>query len=769
MRTTDFGDDKDRVLIKSDGELTYFASDTAYYLNKRARGFDHCIYLLGADHHGYVGRLRAMAACVGDDPDVTLDVLIGQLVKILQGGAEMKLSKRAGTIVTLDELAEEIGVDALRYSLARYPADSPLVLDVAEITKASNDNPVYYVQYAHARTCRMMAQRRRPRDVAARRLRPVTAVPRARRRPAAGARRVPRVVAQRGRAAGAAPGRALPRGARRRPSTVGTTPRSAGCCPQGDAPVTPANEARLMLVVATRDRHRQRARPARRLRSRSGCEVGMRAHEAGWAHAAVSVRGPAWLREPEDPNALVPQLWSRTARKVDGALEVGGVRLTDLVAEHGSPAYVLDEEDFRARARAFRDGFADCDVYYAGKAFLCTTVARWIAEEGLSLDVCSGGELAVAERAGFPMDRVGFHGNNKTVAELSRAVELGVGRIVVDSFHEIERLVALVAATRPVGSHGRREGDGPGDRGRRGAHPRVHRHRPRGPEVRLLDQQRRRAGRRRARSTTRPGLELLGLHSHIGSQIFDSSGFEVAARRVLALHAQISSEIGVELPELDLGGGFGIAYTTQDDPSDAAQLAIEMTKIVRDECKARDLEVPRLSIEPGRAIAGPAMCTVYEVGTVKAVELDGGAVRTYVSVDGGMSDNIRTALYDADYSCTLANRASDAPALMTRLVGKHCEAGDIIVKDEFLPGDVAPGDLVAVPGHRRLLPVDGQQLQPRPAAAGGRRARRRVPGRRTPRDAGRPARHRPRLSAASTSASRIGVTVPVRRWEDVSR
>jgi arginyl-tRNA synthetase len=157
MRTTDFGDDKDRVLIKSDGELTYFASDTAYYLNKRARGFDRCIYLLGADHHGYVGRLKAMAACVGDDPEKTLDVLIGQLVKILRDGEELKLSKRAGTIVTLNELAEEIGVDALRYSLARYPADSPLVLDVAEITKASNDNPVYYVQYAHARTCRMKA------------------------------------------------------------------------------------------------------------------------------------------------------------------------------------------------------------------------------------------------------------------------------------------------------------------------------------------------------------------------------------------------------------------------------------------------------------------------------------------------------------------------------------------------------------------------------------------------------------------------------------
>ena len=157
MRTTDFGDDKDRVLIKSDGELTYFASDTAYYLNKRSRGFDLCLYLLGADHHGYVGRLRAMAACVGDDPDKTLDVLIGQLVKILRDGEEVKLRKRTGDIVTLDELADEIGVDALRYSLARYPADTPLVLDIAEITKASNDNPVYYVQYAHARTCRMVA------------------------------------------------------------------------------------------------------------------------------------------------------------------------------------------------------------------------------------------------------------------------------------------------------------------------------------------------------------------------------------------------------------------------------------------------------------------------------------------------------------------------------------------------------------------------------------------------------------------------------------
>jgi arginyl-tRNA synthetase len=251
MRTTDFGDDKDRVLIKSDGELTYFASDTAYYLSKRARGFDHCIYLLGADHHGYVGRLRAMAACVGDDPDQTLDVMIGQLVKILKDGEELKLSKRAGTLVTLDELAEEIGVDALRYSLARYPADSPLVLDVAEITKASADNPVYYVQYGHARTCRMMENAAelgmsmpeqydgsllthdRDREL----LRALA--------------EFPRVVA------GAAELREPHRIARYLEDTTSVfnkwyDTKECRMLPRGDEPVTPVNEARLVLVVAAR-------------------------------------------------------------------------------------------------------------------------------------------------------------------------------------------------------------------------------------------------------------------------------------------------------------------------------------------------------------------------------------------------------------------------------------------------------------------------------------------------------------------------------------
>ena len=415
------------------------------------------------------------------------------------------------------------------------------------------------------------------------------------------------------------------------------------------------------------------------------------AHEAGWAHADGALR-PSWLRQPEDPNQLVDHLWSTTARKVEGRLEVGGVQLTDLVAEHGSPAYVLDEADFRSRARAFRDAFAAYDVFYAGKAFLCTTTARWVAEEGLCLDVCSGGELTVAERAGFDPARIGFHGNNKTPAELRRAVELGVGRVIVDSFDEIERLAAIVAelgatarvmvrVTAGVEAH---------------THEYIataHEDQKFGFSITSGD-----AFEAVRRVQDAPGLELLGLHSHIGSQIFDSSGFEVAARRVLALHARVSEELGVTLPEMDLGGGFGIAYTTQDDPADPSQLATEMTKIVEHECRALGIPQPRLSIEPGRAIVGPSMCTVYEIGTVKDVELDGGARRTYVSVDGGMSDNIRTALYDADYSCTLASRASDAPPKLSRVVGMHCEAGDIVVKDEFLPSDLVPGDLLAVPG-----------------------------------------------------------------------
>jgi diaminopimelate decarboxylase len=420
--------------------------------------------------------------------------------------------------------------------------------------------------------------------------------------------------------------------------------------------------------------------------------VAVRAHEAGALHADINARGPAWLREPRDPNALVPRLWPATAEKVGGVLHVGGVDVRDLARTVGTPAYVLDEDDFRSRARAFREAFAAYDVYYAGKAFLCSAVARWVVEEGLGLDVCSGGELTVALRAGVDPARIGYHGNNKSVAELRDALQAGVGRIILDSFDEIARLEALtgelgvvapvmVRVTAGVEAH---------------THEYIataHEDQKFGFSINAGD-----ALRAVRRVHDGAGFRLLGLHSHIGSQIFDTSGFEVAARRVLALQARVRDEVGVELPELDLGGGFGIAYTLQDDPATPKALAHELTEIVEHECRARGLRLPRLSIEPGRAVVGPAMCSLYEVGTVKEVELDGGAVRTYVSVDGGMSDNIRTALYDADYSATLASRSSEAPVVLGRVVGKHCEAGDILVKDEFLPGDVTPGDLLAVPG-----------------------------------------------------------------------
>ncbi|NES17144.1 MULTISPECIES: diaminopimelate decarboxylase [Micromonospora] len=415
----------------------------------------------------------------------------------------------------------------------------------------------------------------------------------------------------------------------------------------------------------------------------------MRAHEAGALHGEIGHRGPAWLRTPADVNALVPQLWPRNVARADGgALTVAGLDVRDLAAEYGTPVYVLDEDDLRSRCREFRAAFPDADVYYAGKAFLCRAVVRMIAEEGMFLDVCTGGELATALSAGMEPARIGFHGNNKSVAELTRAVDAGVGRIIVDSFAEIDRLTAIA-----------RE---------RGVRPKVlirvtvgveaHTH-----EFIATAHEDQKFGFSLAGGAAAAAafkildedvLELRGLHSHIGSQIFDASGFEVSARRVLGLQAQIRDARGVELPELDLGGGFGIAYTTQDDPAAPHDLAKRLRKIVDGECAAEKLAVPHLSIEPGRAIVGPAVFTLYEVGTVKDVD----GLRTYVSVDGGMSDNIRTALYDASYSATVANRTSTAEPLLARVVGKHCESGDIVVKDEFLPADVQPGDLVAVPG-----------------------------------------------------------------------
>jgi diaminopimelate decarboxylase len=445
----------------------------------------------------------------------------------------------------------------------------------------------------------------------------------------------------------------------------------------------------------------------------------VRSHEAGALHAEAGHRGPSWLREPADVNALVRHLWSRNVEKgIDGALTIAGLAADEIAREHGTPAYVVDEDDFRTRARAFRDAFGaafgdlcgGADVYYAGKAFLTVATARWVAEEGLGLDVCSGGELAVAERAGFPMERVGLHGNNKSEAELGRALDLGVGRIVVDSMHEIERLARL-AEQRQVRARVM-------IRITVGVEAHTHEYIATAHEDQkfgfsLADGDAYEAARRVIASGH---LELAGLHSHIGSQIFDTAAFEVSAARAVRLQAKLQHDFGAGLPELDLGGGFGMAYTSQDDPQPPADIAAALAKIVAAECAASGVALPRLSIEPGRALIGPAVFTLYEVGTVKPVTLSAGSSRLYVSVDGGMSDNIRTALYDASYSATLASRSSSARPALARVVGKHCEAGDIVVKDEFLPADVAPGDLLAVPGTGAYCRSMGSNYnhQPRP-------------------------------------------------------
>ena len=416
-------------------------------------------------------------------------------------------------------------------------------------------------------------------------------------------------------------------------------------------------------------------------------------HVAGSIHADLASQAPNWLAVPVDVNELLPRLWSEhTGKNGEGVLSVAGVSVHQIAEQVGTPAYVIDEADLRARARAFADAFAGWDVYYAGKSFLCKAVARWVSEEGLGIDVCTGGELAVALAAGIDPARLGLHGNNKSDAELRAALEHGVGRVIVDSHTEIARLEALAAelgviprvmvrVTAGVEAH---------------THSYIataHEDQKFGLSLAAGD-----AMAALLACQASEHLELIGIHSHIGSQIFDAEGFDVAARRTLRLHADFARETGVELPEFDLGGGFGIAYTSADSPAEPSELAEAMTEIVTAECASLGVAVPHLSIEPGRAISGPSGLALYTVGTVKQVALGGGHHRAYVSVDGGMSDNIRTALYAAEYSATVAGRRCSGGPMLSRVVGKHCEAGDILVRDEFLPTDVTPGDLLAVPG-----------------------------------------------------------------------
>ena len=378
-------------------------------------------------------------------------------------------------------------------------------------------------------------------------------------------------------------------------------------------------------------------------------------------------------------------------------LSLAGITAKNLAKEFGTPTFFIDEADFRARAlawdKALKDAFGPHagTVYYASKAFICTEVARWIKDIGIGIDVSTGGEMAVALAGDIDPSKIEVHGNNKSIAEIEKAISVGVESIVIDSLYEIERVAeaaknagkvqrVLLRITPGIQAH---------------THESIataHEDVKFGFSIASGA-----AWAAIEAVSAQPSLELRGVHAHIGSQIFGYKSFEILSERLISLLAQYRNEYKKELPELDLGGGYGIAYLPGDETVVPAEAMSALAAAVTKNCAAHNLEIPRVSIEPGRAIVGPAMFTLYEVGTVKDVTLENGSHRRYISVDGGMSDNIRPSLYGAEYTTILANRTSTAALVSSRLVGKHCETGDIVIREIDLPDDIVPGDLLAVP------------------------------------------------------------------------
>jgi diaminopimelate decarboxylase len=378
-------------------------------------------------------------------------------------------------------------------------------------------------------------------------------------------------------------------------------------------------------------------------------------------------------------------------------LSIAGLSAKTLAKEFGTPTFFIDEADFRERAlawdKALKDAFGSHagTVYYASKAFICTEVARWIKEIGIGIDVSTGGEMAVALAGSIDPSKIEVHGNNKSLGEIEKAISVGVEAIVIDSLYEIERVAdaakragkvqrVLLRITPGIQAH---------------THESIataHEDVKFGFSIA--------SGAAWAAITAvrnHPSLELRGVHAHIGSQIFGYKSFEILSERLISLLAQYRDEFKSELPELDLGGGYGIAYLPGDETVDPHEAMNALAAAVTKNCAAHNLQIPRVSIEPGRAIVGPTMFTLYEVGTVKDVTLEIGTHRRYISIDGGMSDNIRPSLYGAEYTTILANRTSTATHVSSRLVGKHCETGDIVIREIDLPDDIVPGDLLAVP------------------------------------------------------------------------
>lgn len=383
--------------------------------------------------------------------------------------------------------------------------------------------------------------------------------------------------------------------------------------------------------------------------------------------------------------AVLPQ----TAQVLDGHLFIGGVDMVELARREGTALYVMDELHIRTQLRDYlewtRFHWENVDVVYAGKAFISMAMCKIVDEEGCHLDVSSGGELAVALAAGFPAEKIFAHGNNKTYQELTEALSAGVGRIVVDSFEEMERIneIALERSLRQkvlirvtpgvvadthcyiqTGAEDSKFGFGLRD----GLAMEAVRH-----------------------ALELPGLELVGLHMHIGSQIFALNSFAKAIEVIVRFMDDIRAETGFVVRELDTGGGLGIAYGVPDEPSSIKDYGKVVVDDIKERCEEHTLPVPRIMVEPGRSVVANAGVTLYTVGTIKDIP----DIRTYVAVDGGMTDNIRPALYGAHYEPTIANKADQPRSIVVTIAGKHCESGDIIVNDTPLqPTHI--GDIVCV-------------------------------------------------------------------------
>lgn len=393
-----------------------------------------------------------------------------------------------------------------------------------------------------------------------------------------------------------------------------------------------------------------------------------------------------------DFNELPSHVWPRNAcRGDDGTVAIAGVSLPEIVEKYGTPVMVFDEDDFRSRCRDMAQAFHGArNVHYASKAMLSTHIVRWVNDEGLSLDVASLNELLIALRAGFPAEHITVHGNTKNREFLRHCVAAHVGHVVLDAPGELVELneiaaelgrkqPVLVRVTPGVDAH---------------THEFIatsHEDQKFGFSLAAGD-----AWQAIVDAQQANNLDLHGIHCHVGSQVFDADGFKLAADRLLELFARVHQDLELQLPILDLGGGYGVPYLADDSELDIAGIAEDLITAVHNKAAFLGIEPPKVVVEPGRALVGPAAVTVYEVGTDKNVQIDEGRYRRYLAVDGGMSDNIRPALYGADYDARVVSRFTDGHQKSTRLVGAHCESGDILIPDFACPADVRTGDLMGL-------------------------------------------------------------------------